>query len=76
MAKGEADAAGLMHMGHDAPSLPQDLPAFKILGVPELAAHLRGEITLEAAISKAQQATRNYAKRQVTWFKNQWAEPA
>jgi tRNA dimethylallyltransferase len=52
--------------------LPSDLPVMKILGVPELAAHLRGELSLDAAIAKAQQFTRNYAKRQVTWFKNRW----
>ncbi|HYD99091.1 MAG TPA: tRNA (adenosine(37)-N6)-dimethylallyltransferase MiaA, partial [Alphaproteobacteria bacterium] len=43
----------------------------KALGVPQFRAHLRGELALEAAIVQAQQATRNYAKRQVTWFKNQ-----
>jgi len=53
-------------------NLDLDLPSMKILGVPELAAHLRGEITLDEAIAKAQQATRNYAKRQMTWFRNQW----
>ncbi len=56
-----------------AQNLDSDLPAMKILGVPELAAHLRGELSLDEAIAKAQQATRNFAKRQVTWFKNQWA---
>jgi len=48
------------------------LPASKILGVRELAAYLRDEITLDAAIAKAQQMTRNYAKRQITWFSNRW----
>lgn len=52
--------------------LDPDLPSMKILGVPELAAHLRGEMPLKDAIAKAQQVTRNYAKRQVTWFRNQW----
>ncbi len=52
--------------------LDPDLPAMKILGVPELAAYLRGELSREEAITKAQQATRNYAKRQMTWFRNQW----
>ena len=40
-------------------------------GVPELAAHLRGEVSLQDAIAKAQQNTRNYAKRQHTWIRNQ-----
>jgi len=51
------------------------LPAMKALGVPELAAHLRGEIDREDAIARASQATRHYAKRQMTWFRNQLANP-
>ncbi|HEX8470286.1 MAG TPA: tRNA (adenosine(37)-N6)-dimethylallyltransferase MiaA, partial [Brevundimonas sp.] len=35
------------------------------------AGHLAGETTLEAAVDAARQATRNYAKRQLTWFRNQ-----
>ena len=46
-------------------------PAMKALGVPELTAHLRGEKTLIQATEDAKQATRNYAKRQMTWFCNQ-----
>lgn len=53
---------------------PPDLPALKALGVPELRRHLHGEITLDAAIALAQQSTRRYAKRQVTWFRHQLAE--
>lgn len=49
------------------------LPAMKALGVPELAAHLRGELPLDEAVARAQQATRNYAKRQLTWFRHQLA---
>lgn len=45
------------------------LPAFKAIGVPELMAHLRGEITLDEAREKATVATRQYAKRQRTWFR-------
>ncbi|MEM7544247.1 MAG: tRNA (adenosine(37)-N6)-dimethylallyltransferase MiaA [Pseudomonadota bacterium] len=47
------------------------LPAMKAVGAPEFFAHLRGEITLEAAAEQAKQATRNYAKRQMTWMRNQ-----
>jgi tRNA dimethylallyltransferase len=47
------------------------LPAMKALGVREFGRHLAGEITLEDALAAAQQATRNYAKRQLTWFRNQ-----
>ncbi len=46
------------------------LPAMKALGVPELAAALRGEISLETASTLACQATRRYAKRQETWFRH------
>jgi tRNA dimethylallyltransferase len=51
--------------------LSPELPALKAVGVPELAAHLLGETTLETAISKAQQASRRYAKRQMTWLRTQ-----
>jgi tRNA dimethylallyltransferase len=51
--------------------LDPGLPVMKALGVPELAAHLRGEQTLEQAVTAAQQATRRYAKRQLTWLRTQ-----
>lgn len=51
-----------------------ELPVMKILGVRELSAYVKKRISLDEAISKAQQSTRNYAKRQITWFKNQWGE--
>lgn len=47
------------------------LPVMKAVGVRELAAHLRGETSREAALDQMRQATRNYAKRQLTWFRNQ-----
>jgi tRNA dimethylallyltransferase len=46
-------------------------PIMKALGVAPLAAHLRGEISQEAALARACQDTRRYAKRQITWFRNQ-----
>lgn len=49
------------------------LPGLKALGLRELIGHIRGEITLEAAIAAGQQATRRYAKRQMTWFRHQFA---
>ena len=52
-------------------NLPPDTPILRAHGVPELIAHLRGTLSLEAAITKAQQHTRNYAKRQMTWIRNQ-----
>ena len=39
------------------------------LGYAEAAAVLRGEISLEEAVARAQQGHRNYAKRQMTWFR-------
>lgn len=52
-------------------NLPKNLTGMKALGVPELISYINVEISLDEAIKKAQQSTRNYAKRQVTWFKNQ-----
>lgn len=46
-------------------------PIYRAHGVPELMALLRGEMTLAEAVAKGQQNTRNYAKRQMTWLKNQ-----
>jgi tRNA dimethylallyltransferase len=56
------------------------LPAMRAHGVPGLLAHLRGEISLDEAITKGQGDTRRYAKRQFTWFRHQlpdwhWVEP-
>ncbi|WP_239520795.1 tRNA (adenosine(37)-N6)-dimethylallyltransferase MiaA [Pseudooceanicola aestuarii] len=44
-------------------------PSSRAIGGPELIAHLRGEITLEEAERLAVIATRQYAKRQRTWFR-------
>ena len=52
--------------------LPRWNPAFlssKAIGAPELIAHLRGEMTLDEARQAAVIATRQFAKRQRTWFK-------
>ncbi|MBV9556614.1 MAG: tRNA (adenosine(37)-N6)-dimethylallyltransferase MiaA [Pseudolabrys sp.] len=50
------------------------LPAMKAHGVPWLVRHLRDEISLETAAAGAKMDTRRYAKRQVTWFRNQMAD--
>jgi tRNA dimethylallyltransferase len=47
------------------------LPAMKAHGVPWLIRHLKGEISLDEAAEGAIMDTRRYAKRQVTWFRNQ-----
>lgn len=51
--------------------LDPELPAMKAVGVRQLLAHLRGETDLETAVAEAKRATRNYAKRQTTWFRHQ-----
>ena len=58
------------------PKLDPKKPLMKAIGVPELLAHLNGELTLEEAKIKSKTATRNYIKRQMTWFRGQmkgWA---
>jgi tRNA dimethylallyltransferase len=52
-------------------NLDSMLPVMKALGVRELVAYLENQLTLEDAVSGAKRATRNYAKRQMTWFRNQ-----
>jgi tRNA dimethylallyltransferase len=47
------------------------LPAMKAHGVPWLIRHLNGAIALDEAAAGAIMDTRRYAKRQVTWFRNQ-----
>ena len=54
-----------------ARGLDPDLPVMRAIGVPELADHLAGRLSRDAALAAAQMATRNYAKRQFTWFRNQ-----
>lgn len=55
----------------EARGLDPSLPALKAVGYREFAAHLRGETTLDQALEAARQETRRYAKRQLTWFRNQ-----
>jgi len=51
--------------------LDEDLPAMKALGVPEIASYIKGEISMAEALEKAKTASRNYAKRQLTWARHQ-----
>jgi tRNA dimethylallyltransferase len=60
--------------------LDPTLPAMKAHGVPWLIRHLSGEISLDEAVAGAVMDTRRYARRQLTWFRNQlpdwpWARP-
>ncbi|MFN7225244.1 MAG: tRNA (adenosine(37)-N6)-dimethylallyltransferase MiaA [Paracoccaceae bacterium] len=47
-----------------------DRPSARAIGAPELMAHLRGEIGLDAAVALAKVASRQYAKRQRTWLRS------
>ena len=54
-----------------ARKLDPALPAMKAIGVPEFSACLDGELSIDEAVARAKTATRRYAKRQMTWFRNQ-----
>jgi tRNA dimethylallyltransferase len=45
------------------------LPSSRAIGAPELIAHLRGDVPLDRAVEAAKLASRQYAKRQRTWFR-------
>ncbi len=51
-------------------NLDRKLPAMKALGVPELLAYVDNKISLEEAVDLAKLHTRQYAKRQLTWFRH------
>ncbi|GGD62754.1 tRNA dimethylallyltransferase [Rhizobium sp. BK226] len=51
--------------------LPAEAPVMKAIGVSQIAAMLRGEMTRDEVLEKGAAATRQYAKRQMTWFRNQ-----
>lgn len=51
--------------------LDDDVPVMKAVGVRQLAAVLRGKEDLDGAVSAAKKASRNYAKRQMTWIRHQ-----
>ena len=54
-----------------AMGVPEDAKPFEFIGYTELREHIAGRLPLEAAIQKIQQATRNFAKRQITWFRKE-----
>ena len=54
-----------------ARKLDASLPVMRAIGVAEIAAMLRGDITWEQMMAAGRQATRRYAKRQYTWFAHQ-----
>jgi tRNA dimethylallyltransferase len=64
--QGLAEVASLM-----ARNLPALAPVMRAIGVREIAACLRGELTRAQALEAGRAATRQYAKRQYTWFNRQ-----
>jgi tRNA dimethylallyltransferase len=63
------EVARVMALGLDP-----NLPGMKAVGASDFMAHLRGELTLDEALARAKTATRRYAKRQLTWVRNQMSE--
>ncbi|MBC2806311.1 tRNA (adenosine(37)-N6)-dimethylallyltransferase MiaA, partial [Rhizobium ruizarguesonis] len=51
--------------------MPAEAPVMKAIGVSQIVAMLRGEMTRGEVLEKGAAATRQYAKRQMTWFRNQ-----
>ncbi|MDC7741642.1 tRNA (adenosine(37)-N6)-dimethylallyltransferase MiaA [Rhizobium binxianense] len=54
-----------------ARDLPAEAPVMKAIGVAQIAAMLKGEMERDEVLEKGAAATRQYAKRQMTWFRNQ-----
>jgi len=62
-------ASGLVQ---EVAALPHDCPnADKAIGVPQVREHLAGHLTLEETKDAIHIATRQYAKRQMTWFRRE-----
>lgn len=59
------EVAGLLQQGYS-----RELTAMQGLGYKEIAAYLAGECTLDRAIEILKRDTRHFAKRQLTWFRN------
>ncbi|WP_426257693.1 tRNA (adenosine(37)-N6)-dimethylallyltransferase MiaA [Sphingomonas sp. DC1600-2] len=79
MARCDARAAAMFADGaraevaalRDRPDIAPAAPIRRAIGVPELTAVLAGEMTEDQALDLTCVATRQYAKRQYTWFRNQ-----
>jgi len=63
------EVAGLLAAGYSP-----DLPSMQGLGYKEIVKYLQGDQLLEAAIIAVKRGTRHFAKRQLTWFRNQLTE--
>lgn len=64
-------AAGALDEARALIDLDPSRPVMKAIGLPELIAHLKGELGLPEAVEKAKAATRQYIKRQLTWWRGQ-----
>jgi tRNA dimethylallyltransferase len=61
-----AEVEALARLGVD-----RDLPAMKAIGVREFIGHTTGKLSIDEALAAIRTETRRYAKRQMTWFRNQ-----
>lgn len=64
------EVRSLLEHGYD-----ERAPGMNTTGYIEVLPHLRGTASLEDAVDAVQRATRRYARRQITWFRHQLAEP-
>jgi len=60
------EAKTLLAKGYD-----ENLPSMSSFGYPEMIKYIKGELTLDEALELLQKNTRNYAKRQLTWFRRE-----
>lgn len=68
------DQGALEEARAEWPTWQPNRPSARAIGAPELIAHLRGEMDLEAAVAAAKLASRQYAKRQRTWFRSRMGD--
>jgi len=61
------ETKNILNMGYSP-----ELPSLQTLGYREIIKYLKGFYSLEEAIEEIKKETRHYAKRQLTWFKNEW----
>ncbi len=67
-------AGALAEVRAELPFWDPARPSARAIGAPDLVAHLRGTQPLEAAVAAAKLASRQYAKRQRTWFRSRMAD--
>ncbi|MFA5938654.1 MAG: tRNA (adenosine(37)-N6)-dimethylallyltransferase MiaA [Sinimarinibacterium sp.] len=68
MAQGFLDEVRVLHARGD---LHRDLPSVRAVGYRQLWSHLEGEVSLDTAVAQGKAATRQYAKRQLTWLRSE-----